>query len=126
MKEITAIIRMNQVNPTKKALTEIGINGFHAIKCTGRGKVSLDLSLIQDSAFQEELGGLLEESLSRGGRLIPKRLITVLVPDNQVTEVVQTIIKVNSNGHPGDGRIFVSPAAEVVRTRTGERGDAAL
>jgi nitrogen regulatory protein PII 2 len=53
-------------------------------------------------------------------------LISIVLPDNMVEKTVQTIIKVNQTGAPGDGKIFVSPVWESVRVRTGETGDMTL
>lgn len=124
MKEIIAIIRMNKVNATKKALADIGVCGLHAMKVMGRGKMSVDFALIQQAG--EEVGGQLAEGLAQGGRLIPKRLITILVPDGEVEKVVNVIIDINKEGHKGDGKIFVAPCLDAVRVRTGEQGDAAI
>ncbi len=49
-------------------------------------------------------------------------MLTVVVPDKQVDDVVQTIIDTNQTGKPGDGKIFVLPMADAVRVRTGESG----
>jgi len=66
------------------------------------------------------------EQLSKGPRLYPKRLLTIVVPDDKVKLVVDTIIATNKTGHAGDGKIFVLPILEAVRVRTGEDGDAVL
>ncbi|MFZ5592347.1 MAG: P-II family nitrogen regulator, partial [Bacillota bacterium] len=75
---------------------------------------------------REEAGAILAEGLARGGRLIPKRLLTILVPDHAVEKVVSTIIRVNQSGNKGDGKIFIAPLADACRIRTGERGEAAI
>lgn len=124
MKEIIAIIRMNKINETKRALLDIGVNGMTALKVMGRGKMAIDLAGL--NAGGEELRGLIEDTLSQGGRLIPKRLFFVVVPDDMVTRVAETIINVNQSGNKGDGKIFVLPILDLVRTRTGERGEAAM
>jgi nitrogen regulatory protein PII 2 len=49
-----------------------------------------------------------------------------VVPDGKVSELIQTIIKVNQTGNPGDGKIFVSSVTDVVRVRTGETGSEAI
>jgi nitrogen regulatory protein PII 2 len=123
MKEVLAIIRMNKVNATKKALLELGINGMNAVKVSGRGKLPLDFI---NNPVGEEVQGILEDSFSHGGRLIPKRLIDIMVPDQDTAKVVESIINVNQEGKPGDGKIFILPVDDVVRIRTGERGDKAI
>ncbi|SFR15558.1 P-II family nitrogen regulator [Desulfoscipio geothermicus] len=126
MKEIIAIIRMNKVNATKKALADIGVCGLHAMKVLGRGKIHVDLSVLHEMGASEEIAGIVTESLSQGSRLIPKRMLTILVQDNEIDKVVNTIISVNKEGNKGDGKIFICPVLDAVRLRTGERGEAAV
>jgi nitrogen regulatory protein PII 2 len=59
-------------------------------------------------------------------RYIPKRLLTIVVPDEAAEDVVQAIIEVNRTGKIGDGRIFVSNVVDMLRVRTGERGQEAI
>lgn len=126
MKEIMAIIRMNKVNVTKKALAEIGNSSITARKVLGRGKVMNILSVLNELGDQEEIAGKLAEGLSQGSRLIPKRLLNIIVKDEEVQKVIEKIIEVNQEGHSGDGKIFVLPVTEVIRVRTGERGEEAI
>lgn len=126
MKEIIAIIRMNKVNVTKKALADNGVCGLHAMKVMGRGKIHVDLSVLSDMGATEEIAGIVSESLSKGSRLIPKRMLNILVQDNEVYKVVDTIINVNKEGNKGDGKIFICPVLDAARVRTGERGEAAI
>lgn len=126
MKEIIAIIRMNKVNETKKALANAGFCGMHVMKAQGRGRAAVEFSILNNIGLREEYGSLLEERLSGGGRLITKRLFTILVPEESVNLAVRTIIGVNSTGQPGDGKIFVCPVSDAVRIRTGESGEIAV
>lgn len=127
MKEIMAIIRMNKVAKTKKALIEAGFNGLTAMKAMGRGKMLKDLSQLDKlDAAQEEIRERFMEGLLQGGRLVPKRLLILAVPDEKVELAVKTIIAANSEGHKGDGKIFIMPLAEVVQVRTGQRGNEAV
>lgn len=126
MKEVMAIIRMNKVNQTKKALADIGINAFNACKVLGRGKMVDVFSCIDGIGNQEEVVGKIAEGLSQGSRLIPKRCVSIVVDDNEVENVVRTLIKVNQEKHSGDGKIFVLPISDVYRVRTGEQGEKAL
>ncbi len=123
MKEILAIVRMDMMNRTKLALTEAGISSMTAREVLGRGQGLVDLSLLKGA----ELG--YEEAISQLGqsnRLIPKRLLTMIVPDKMVDRIVKIIIRVNKTGKAGDGKIFILPATDVIRVRTGESGDSAL
>ncbi len=123
MKEITAIIRMTKMNETKRALSEAGISSVTARDALGRGKGLVDMQLLKGA----ELG--YEEAISQLGqssRLIPKRILLVIVPDKLVEKTVKTIIRVNQTGKSGDGKIYVMPCLDAVRVRTGEFGDDVL
>jgi nitrogen regulatory protein PII 2 len=124
MKEIIAIIRMNKLAQTKKALVEAGFNGLTATKALGRGKLLKDLSILDK--VENDTRDMVLESLLKGGRLIPKRLLTLVVADADTQKVIDTIIAVNKEGNIGDGKIFVLPLIDVVRVRTGERGEEAV
>jgi nitrogen regulatory protein PII 2 len=117
---------MNKINITKKALVEVGVCGLHAMKVMGRGKVSVDFSILDELGLKEEIGSILAEGLSQGTRLIPKRMLTILVRDEDVIKVVATIMEVNKEGNRGDGKIFVLPLLDAYRVRTGEWGEAAV
>lgn len=123
MKEVIAIIRMNMMNQTKRALSDAGISSMTAREVLGRGKGLVDLALLKGA----ERG--YEEAISRLGqsdRLIPKRMIIVTLPDNLVQTAVKTIIRVNQTHKCGDGKIFVLPSMGAIRIRTGEFGDSVL
>lgn len=124
MKEVMAIIRINMMNKTKKALSEADISSFTATgRVLGRGKGLVDYRIIQgaENGHQEAIS-----QLGQGPRLVAKRLITVTVPDDKVDLVVKTIIEVNQTGNAGDGKIFVLPVMDTIRVRTGEKGDKIL
>ena len=123
MKEVIAIIRMNRMNQTKRALSDAGISSMTAREVLGRGKGIVDLDLLEGA----ELG--YEEAISRLGqtdRLIPKRMILITLPDNLVQTAVKTIIGVNQTHTSGDGKIFVLPSMDSIRIRTGEFGASVL
>ena len=123
MKEVMCIIRLNKVNKTKESLAEAGFPSITCRKVLGRGKKSIDKAIIE--AYIE--AGEIEpspyaENLSERGRLIPKRLITLTVNDDDVKNVVDAVMSVNSTGTPGDGKIFVLPVEEIYRVRDGAEG----
>jgi nitrogen regulatory protein PII 2 len=68
----------------------------------------------------------LEHTLPKVALYVPKRMLTIVVPDDVVTKVVQAILKVNQTGKHGDGKIFVSPIEAAVRVRTGEKDEEAI
>jgi nitrogen regulatory protein PII 2 len=57
---------------------------------------------------------------------IPKRLLSIIVRNEDVDTIVETIIKVNQTGEIGDGRIFICPIDNAIRVRTDEQGDSAV
>ncbi len=123
MKEIMAIVRINMMNKTKKALAEAGISSITARDALGRGKGLVDLTLLEgaEKGYEEAI-----VQLGQSQRLIPKRIFFVVVPDRLVKKTVQTIIAVNRTGKSGDGKIFVMPVMDSVRVRTAESGDQVL
>jgi nitrogen regulatory protein PII 2 len=123
MKEIMAIIRMNSINGTKRALSEAGITSFTARECLGRGKGLVDFTVLKgaERGYEEAIA-----QLGQSQRLIPKRWLTIVVPDALVKKTVDTIIAANKTGKPGDGKIFVLPVSDAYRIRTQESGDRVL
>lgn len=121
MREIMAIIRLNRVNETKDALAKAGFPAFTCRKIMGRGKKAFDPALVQTILDHGELPvSTVGEYITESSRLIPKRCFTLVVPDNDVENVVTTIMDVNSTGNPGDGKIFVLPVMEAIRIRDGQ------
>lgn len=119
MKEIIAVVRMNMMNITKAALTEAGVDAFFAHEAQGRGRGFVNSKLISGAEQgYEEAAALLGEK----GKLYPKRMVTIVVKDDEVEDIVATLIAANQTGKPGDGKIFVLPVADAVRVRTGEKG----
>ena len=123
MKEVMAVIRMNMITKTKIALANAGISSITARDCLGRGKGLVDLRLLKgaEKGYEEAIS-----QLGQSQRLIPKRVLFIVVPDKMVEKTVKTIIKVNQTGKSGDGKIFVVPALDSVRVRTGEKGNITL
>ena len=123
MKEVMAIIRINMINKTKKALSDAGISSFTARECLGRGKGVVDFKALKgaEQGYEEAI-----QQLGGGQRLIPKRMLTIVVPDKLVKKTVDTIISANKTGKSGDGKIFIIPVYESYRVRTGESGDITL
>ena len=118
MKEVMAVIRINKVNATKRALNAVGITSFTATnRVLGRGKGLVDYRVLDGA----KAGSPEAISLLGGGPcLVPKRLIVVIVSDDFLDRTVKAIIDVNQTGQAGDGKIFVMPVLEATRVRTGE------
>src|ERR1039458_1781810 len=106
MKEIMAVIRQDKMNATKAALAEAGIASLTAQKVLGRGKGNVDYQILQGAGEGNEAA---LSQLGNGPRMIPKRMLTLVVPDEKKETVIQVLLKVNKGGRPGDGKIFVLP-----------------
>lgn len=122
MKEIIAIIRPRKMAATRTALESIGHPSMTAVSVLGRGRqrgiageVSVDIK-----------PDMYSQGKSSGMKYVPKRLLSVMVPDDDVEGVVEIIIRMNQSGQIGDGKVFVCPVDEVIRVRTNERGDLAV
>ena len=124
MKEIIAVIRMKKMNETKQALIDAGISSFTALgRVLGRGKGQVHFDILQGA---EEGCPEAIEQLGNAPRLVAKRLVAIVVPDDMKQTAIDTIIKTNQTGRPGDGKIFVTDITDSIRVRTGETGDVAL
>ena len=111
------------MNQTKRALSEVGISSITARDALGRGKGLVDVQLLEgaEKGYEEAIS-----QLGQTQRMIPKRALIIVVPDELVDKTVKTLIRVNRTGKSGDGKIFVMPCLDAIRVRTGERGDAVL
>ena len=121
MKEILAIIRPNKMTKTKEVLETLGSPAMTAIRVMGRGKQKAILNEVSMATKEPEL-------LNAEGNMpyIPKRMISVVVPDEDTSLIVEAIMKINHTGQIGDGKIFVCPITDAFRVRTKENGDAAI
>jgi len=112
MKKIEAIIRPHKIDEVREALSETGIRGMTLTEVKGVGRQKGHTEVYRGSEYQIDF--------------LPKIKLEVVVPDNIVETVIATIVKAAKTGNVGDGKIFVLSVEEVVRIRTGERGEAAI
>jgi len=112
MKKVEAVIRHFKLEEVKDALTEIGVQGMTVSEVRGFGR---------QKGHKEQYRGA-EYTVD----FLPKAKMEVIVPDDQVKTVVDTILESARTGQIGDGKIFVMPVEDIVRIRTGEAGDTAL
>lgn len=112
MKKIEAIIRPNKLEDLKVALERLEVRGMTIYEVMGRG--------LQRGEKQYYRGQ--EHSVD----LFPKVKVELICRDHWVERIIEVILNVCNTGKIGDGKIFVYPLEEIIRIRTGERGDAAL
>lgn len=112
MKKIEAIIKPFKLDDVKDALTEIGIQGITITEVKGFGRQKGHTEIYRGAEYLIDL--------------LPKSKIELVVADEQVREIVETIERTAKTGKMGDGKIFVTHVEEVIRIRTGETGEEAL
>ena len=112
MKKIEAIIRPHLLDAVKNALQEVGINGLTVSEVRGFGRQKGHTETYRGSEYKIDF--------------LPKVKIEVALPLEMVDQAIDAIMKTAKTGKFGDGKIFVLPVEEVIRIRTGERGESAL
>jgi nitrogen regulatory protein P-II 1 len=112
MKKIIAIIRPDKLEVVKKALEDEGIHGMTITDVKGRG---IQLGITESYRGRDYNVDLLH-----------KTRIEIVVKSLDLEKVVEIIVKTARTGDIGDGKIFISPVDDVVRIRTGERGEKAI
>ena len=113
MKKIEAIIKPFKLSNVKDALHELGISGMTVIDVKGFGR-------------QRGSSGGMEASGDYDDEFLAKMKLEVIVDDNQVDKVIESIKTSAYSGKIGDGKIFVSNIEQVIRIRTGEKDSDAV
>jgi nitrogen regulatory protein P-II 1 len=112
VKKVEAIIKPFKLDEVKHALSELGIAGLTATEVKGFGRQKGHSELYRGAEYVVDF--------------LPKVKVEVVVADQLVGRLVEVIEKIAKTGRIGDGKIFVVPVEEVIRIRTGERGEEAL
>lgn len=112
MKKIEAIIKPFKLDEVKEALTGIGIQGMTVTEVKGFGRQKGHVELYRGAEYDIAF--------------IPKVKLEIVVAEGMLQKTISTIEGKAKTGKIGDGKIFVFPLEEVVRIRTGERGEAAI
>jgi nitrogen regulatory protein P-II 1 len=112
MKKIEAIIQPFKLEPVKEALHALSVEGMTVSEVKGFGRQKGIREVYRGMEYQVDF--------------IPKVKIEVVAPDEKVKAIVDTIVEKARTGRIGDGKILVYPVAEVIRIRTGEKGDEAV
>jgi nitrogen regulatory protein P-II 1 len=112
MKKIEAIVKPFKLDEVKDALTKIGIQGMTVSEVRGFGRQKGQAEYYRGTEYKVDF--------------VPKSKIELIVPDELVSQVIETIQRAAKTGKIGDGKIFLSSVDEVIRIRTGERGKEAI
>ena len=112
VKKIEAIIKPFKLDEVKNGLNQIGVQGLTVIEVRGFGRQKGHTEHYRGAEYTVDF--------------VPKVMIEVVVADGDVGDVMSVIMKSARTGQIGDGKIFVTDLDEVVRIRTGEKGESAL
>ena len=112
MQMIEAVIKPHTLDMVKDRLGQIGISGMTVTEVRGFGRTGGKTEVYRGSAYVVDF--------------VPKVRLDIVVKDSMVGDVVEAIAKTAKTGKIGDGKIFVTTVDEVVRIRTGERGEDAI
>lgn len=112
MKKIEAIIKPFKLDEVKEALHEVGLQGITVTEAKGFGRQKGHTELYRGAEYVVDF--------------LPKVKIEVVLDESLVERAVEAIMQAARTGRIGDGKIFVSTVEEVVRIRTGERGNDAI
>ncbi len=112
IKKIEAIVRPEKLHAVKKALSDIGIVGLTVMDVVGRGRGS-------GVQMQWRTGVYVVD-------LLPRKLISIILSEENVNATVEAIKGAAYTGEKGDGMIFVYPVENVIRISTNEQGKSAI
>ncbi|MCE9557152.1 MAG: P-II family nitrogen regulator [Planctomycetes bacterium] len=112
MKKVEAIIRHFKLEDVKNALAERGIAGMTITEVRGFGRQKGHTEMYRGTEYAVDF--------------VPKVKLEVAVADENVRNVIDTIMRAAQTGQIGDGKIFISDLVDTVRIRTGETGKDAL
>ncbi|MDP1536470.1 MAG: P-II family nitrogen regulator [Burkholderiales bacterium] len=112
MKKIEAIFKPFKLDEVREALSEIGVSGLTVTEVKGFGRQKGHTELYRGAEYVVDF--------------LPKVKVEVVVPDNLLEAAIDAVVKAARTGKIGDGKIFVSDVAQVIRIRTGETDEAAI
>jgi nitrogen regulatory protein PII len=112
MKKIEAVIKPFKLDEVKEALHEVGLQGITVVEAKGFGRQKGHTELYRGAEYVVDF--------------LPKVKIEVVCDDAVLERAVEAIINSARTGRIGDGKIFVSTVEDVIRIRTGERGQDAV
>ncbi|MBT87659.1 MAG: transcriptional regulator [Gammaproteobacteria bacterium] len=112
MKLITAIIKPFKLQEVREALIAAGINGLTLTEVKGYGRQKGHTELYRGAEYTVDT--------------LPKIKLEILIEDDKLKIVTETITSSAGTGKIGDGKIFITSIDDVIRIRTGETGGDAI
>jgi nitrogen regulatory protein P-II 1 len=112
MKKIEAVIQPSKLEEVKDALKEAGVEGITVLEVRGHGRQKGHTETYRGSEYKIDL--------------LPKVMLAIIVVDARLEPTIEILTKAARSGRIGDGKIFVSSIENVIRIRTGDRGEGAL
>ena len=112
MKKIEAIIKPFKLEEVKESLDAVGVHGITVTEVKGFGRQKGHTELYRGAEYVVDF--------------LPKIKVEIILPDENVDKVVEAITNAAKTGRIGDGKIFILPLDEVIRIRTGEKGNDAI
>ena len=112
MKLVTAVIKPFKLDDVKDALKAIGVAGITVEEVRGFGRQGGHTETYRGAEYKIDF--------------VPKVSLSVVIDDDAVDSVVDTIVSAAATGKIGDGKIWVSDVERLVRIRTGEEGSDAV
>jgi len=112
MKKVEAVIKPFKLEDVKDALAEIGITGMTVSEVKGYGRQKGHSELYRGAEYVVDF--------------LPKIKLEMVVNDESVEQVIDTIVEAAKTGKIGDGKIFVTDIEKIIRIRTGETDSEAI
>ena len=112
MKLITAVVKPQRVSVIKDALHDAGISGITVTQVDGFGRQKGHTEVYRGASVTVDF--------------VQKAKLEILTSDGDVSRITDVIIKAANTGAIGDGKIWITPVDDVIRVRTGERGESAI
>ncbi|KPK01470.1 MAG: transcriptional regulator [Nitrospira bacterium SG8_35_4] len=112
MKMVAAVIKHFKLDDVRKALTDMGIQGMTVIEVKGFGRQKGHMEVYRGVEYEV--------------KFLPKVKVEVVIPDHRENDVVNAIMNAARTGEIGDGKIFIYNLSDIIRIRTGEKGEEAI
>ena len=112
MKLVTAVIKPFKLDDVKAALQEAGVTGMTVSEAQGFGRQGGHTEVYRGAEYRIDF--------------VPKVRVEVVVGDADAARVVDVLVDAGRTGRIGDGKVWITPVEDLVRIRTGERGDDAV